>query len=355
MLPHHPFSKRSPAQVTHLPKKDPAMSYASSLSALAFAAALATAQPTPALAEPGEPAATAQASQASDVRYGYETVEGVKVFFREAGDRAKPTLVLLHGFPHSSHQYRNLIRDLGDSYHLIAPDYPGFGASDFPSAQNYEYSFDNIARTMDLFLQQRGIERYSLFLQDYGAPVGFRIATAHPERVETLIVQNGNTYEEGLNKEAWAPIMALWEQGLGAEELKATIARNIFSLDGLRWQYTHGTRNPDAILPDNWLLDHAAFSRPGQHEMQLGLFYDYRNNVAKYAEWQAYLRKHQPPTLIVWAKNDAFFPEAGAQGYRRDLRDVDYNILDTGHFALEEDGRLIAGKIRAFLSARGIE
>ena len=291
----------------------------------------------------------------SETRYGFETVDGVKIFFREAGDPTKPTLVLLHGFPHSSHQYRDLIRELGDEYHLIAPDYPGFGASDFPSIEEYEYSFDNIALTIDTFLEQRGIASYSLFLQDYGAPIGFRIATAHPERVETLIIQNGNAYEEGMNPDTWAPIWQLWQTGLENEELKSAIASSVFSLEGLRWQYTHGTRNPDAILPDNWLLDHQAFSREGQHEMQLQLFYDYRNNVALYPEWQAYLREHQPSALIVWAKNDAFFPVPGAEGYQRDLEDVDYNILDTGHFALEEDGELIADKIRHFLAARGIQ
>ena len=164
-------------------------------------------------------------------------------------------------------------------------------------------------------------------------------------------MQNGNVYEEGLNKDAWAPIMALWEGGRNAE-LEAQIAAQVFSLPGLQWQYTHGTRNPDGILPDNWLLDHQAMSRPGMHEVQLGLIYDYRNNIAKYPEWQAYLREHQPPALVVWAKNDAYFPVAGAEGYLRDLEDVDYNILDTGHFALEEDGEVIALRIRNFLSKR---
>lgn len=297
-------------------------------------------------------AITANADDAS-VRYGYEKVGGHKIFYREAGDPAKPSIVLLHGFPSSSHQYRNLIRDLGDSYHLIAPDYPGFGSSDFPPASEYDYSFDNIADTIDTFLEQRGISSYALMIQDYGAPVGLRIAVEHPERVQALIVQNGNAYENGINTETWAPIISYWADRT-PEQGKA-IAANVFSLEGLKWQYTHGTRNPDAILPDNWLLDYANFSRPGQHEMQLGLFYDYRNNVKLYPEWQAYLKTHQPPALIVWAKNDAFFPVPGAEGYKRDLKDVDYNILDTGHFALEEDGALIAGKIRAFLTKRGIK
>ncbi|MEM7424474.1 MAG: alpha/beta hydrolase [Pseudomonadota bacterium] len=292
------------------------------------------------------------AAQATEVRYGHEVVDGHKIFFREAGDPAKPTIVLLHGFPSSSHQYRNLLRALGDAYHLIAPDYPGFGSSDFPSREAYTYTFDSIASTIDRFLTQRGIARYSLFIQDYGAPVGMRIAAKHPDRVQSLIVQNGNVHEDGMNRETWKPIMKLWKQR--TPELERMIASNVFTLASLRWQYTHGTRNPDSILPDNWLLDHQALSRPGQHKMQLDLFYDYQNNVKRYPEWQAYLRKHQPPVLVVWAKNDAFFPVPGAQGWKRDVKDVDYNILNTGHFALEEDGLLIARKMREFLSKRGI-
>ncbi len=284
--------------------------------------------------------------------YGYEKVDDVKIFYREAGNPDNPTLVLLHGFPSSSHQYRELIAELSDEYHLIAPDYPGFGASDFPSPEAYEYSFDKIAGTIDKFLKQKGIKKYSLFLHDYGAPVGMRIATKHPKRVESLIIQNGNLYEAGLNKETWAPIMKLWETGRGNKALEQTIASNVFGLGGLKWQYTHGTRNSEAILPDNWLLDYQALSRPGQYDMQLGLFYDYRNNVAQYPQWQNYLKTYQPPVLLVWAKNDAFFPESGAEPFKRDVKDLDYNILDTGHFALEEDVELIADKIDSFLSKR---
>ncbi|WP_299507847.1 alpha/beta hydrolase [uncultured Roseobacter sp.] len=290
-------------------------------------------------------------ASADDVRVGYETVDGVEIFYREAGDPADPAIVLLHGFPSSSHQYRKLLAELSDDYYLIAPDYPGFGSSDFPSPQNYSYTFDNIAETVDTFLEQKGVDNFSMYLQDYGAPVGFRIATANPEKIETLIIQNGNAYEEGVNPETWAPVTLLWENGRDAE-YEATLIPNIFSVEGLRWQYTHGTRNPDGILPDNWLLDHQAMSRPGMHDVQLGLIYDYRNNVAKYPEWQAYMREHQPPALVVWAKNDAYFPVPGAEGYLRDLKDVDYNILDTGHFALEEDGDVIALRMRNFLSKR---
>lgn len=316
---------------------------------LAFTAA-------PAWSDSADVAASAQHHlETKAVTYGYETVNGVDIFFREAGNPENPTIVLLHGFPSSSHQYRNLIRDLSDEFHLIAPDYPGFGASAYPSIDEYDYSFDQFSQTINEFLEQRGIETYSLFIQDYGAPVGMRIAAAHPDRVQSLIVQNGNVYAEGMNEETWAPIMALWESGLDNEDLKSQIANAVFSLEGLQWQYTHGTRNPEQILPDNWLLDHQALSRPGQHEVQLALFYDYRTNVEKYPEWQDYLREHQPPALLVWAEHDAFFPTPGAEGYLRDLNDVDYNLLNTGHFALEEDGALIAQKIRSFMTARNIQ
>jgi len=290
---------------------------------------------------------------AAEVNYGYESVNGTKIFYREAGDPSKPSLVLLHGFPSSSHQHRDLIDDLSDAYHVIAPDYPGFGASDFPSPDQYIYSFDNFADTIDTFLEQRGISKYSLMMHDYGAPVGFRIATEHPERVESLLIKNGNAYEEGLNKEVWAPIISLWENS--TPELRKTIAENVYSLGGMQWQYTHGTRNPDAILPDNWLLDYYNLTREGMHDVQLDLFYDYRNNVKLYPEWQAYLKESQPPVLVVWGKNDAFFPVSGAEGYKRDVKDIDYNILDTGHFPLEEEGEFIAQKVRAFLIERGIQ
>ena len=299
-------------------------------------------------------AALTSGSAMAQTSYGYETVDDVRIFFREAGNPENPALVLLHGFPSSSHQYRELIDDLSDAFYLIAPDYPGFGASDFPSAERYEYTFDNIADTMDSFLESRGLDEYSLYIQDYGAPIGMRIATEHPERVQALVVQNGNVYEEGLSPEAFTGIRAFWEAGR-TPEFEAQLAAQVFSLEALKWQYTHGTRNPEGILPDNWLLDHQLISREGQHDMQIGLFFDYQNNVAKYPEWQAYLKEHQPPALIVWGANDFYFPAPGAEGFRRDLTDVDYNILDTGHFALEEDGALIAEKIRGFFAARNID
>ena len=287
------------------------------------------------------------------VRYGVEQVDGLKIFFREAGDPAAPAIVLLHGFPSSSHMYREVLRELSDSYYLIAPDYPGFGNSSFPSPDEFTYSFDHLAGVMDRFLEQRGLKRYSLMIQDYGAPIGFRIALAHPERVQAIITQNGNAYREGIAAEGWGPVLDYWKNR--TPELEQTIIENVFSYEGMKWQYTHGTRNPEAISPDNWDLDYAKISRPGQHRVQLDLFYDYQNNLKRYPQWQQYLRDRQPPVLVVWGKHDAFFPVAGAEGYRRDVKDIDYNILDTGHFALEEDYKIITEKMRGFLQARGIQ
>ena len=282
------------------------------------------------------------------VRYGTEKIDGLDIFYREAGDPSKQPVVMLHGFPHSSHMYRDVLAELGDEFYLIAPDYPGFGDSSFPSVEDYTYTFDNIAETMDKFLIQHNVKDYVLMIQDYGAPIGFRIATKHPEKVKGFVVMNGNAYEEGLSPEGWAPIMKYWENK-DNPELEAAISSQVFSDEGLKWQYTHGTRNPEGILPDSWNLDIAKFAREGQHRMQLDLFYDYQNNVKEYPKWQQYLRETQPAMLIVWGKNDAFFPEAGAEAYKRDVKNIDYNILDTGHFALEEESEFIINKMRTFL------
>jgi len=286
------------------------------------------------------------------VRYGTENVDNVNIFFREAGNpnTDKPALVLLHGFPSSSHQYREVLADLSDEFYLIAPDYPGYGDSDFPSPQEYTYSFDNIASTIDKFLIQRGLDNYVLMIQDFGAPIGLRIATKHPNKVAGLVVMNGNAYEEGISKAGWGKVLDYWKEP--TVELEEHIIENVFTLEGFRWQYTHGTRNPDSILPDNWNLDFMKMSRPGQHEVQLAMFYDYRNNLTKYPEWQQYLKKEQPPVLLVWGKNDAFFPVSGAEGYKRDIKNIDYNILDTGHFALEEEAPFIIKKMRQFMRKR---
>ncbi|NMH89611.1 alpha/beta fold hydrolase [Flavivirga algicola] len=283
--------------------------------------------------------------QTNPVYYKTLSVDGVKIAYREAGDSKNPTLVLLHGFPSSSHQYRKVLNQLSDEFHLIAPDYPGFGNSDFPSAKDYEYTFDNIAETINSFLKLKEIYTYALMIQDYGAPIGFRIATAHPERVTAIINQNGNAYEEGLG-EAWEDIRAFWAN---RNEQTENALLPVFSLEGLKWQYTHGTRDPESVNPDTWHLDYLRLSRPNAHAVNLDLFYDYQNNLKLYPKWQQYLRNNQPPLLIVWGKNDAFFPESGAEAFKKDVKNIDYNIYNTGHFALEEDGNEIINKIRAFM------
>ena len=289
-------------------------------------------------------------ADSTSVRYGTESVDNVEVFYREAGDPEKQAVVLLHGFPSSSHMYRDVLSSLGDDYYLIAPDYPGFGDSSFPSTEEYDYTFDNLADTIDQFLIQRNVNDYVLMIHDYGAPIGFRIALKHPEKVKGFVVMNGNAYAEGLSPEGWAPIQKYWENK-DNPELEQMIIENVFSDGGFQWQYTHGTRNPGSILPDNWNLDIQKFSRPGQHRIQLDLFFDYQSNVEQYPSWQEYLRETQPPMLLVWGKNDAYFPVNGAEAYKRDVKEIDFNILDTGHFALEEEGDFIVSKMRQFLSA----
>ena len=296
--------------------------------------------------------AKSQITEHSLVRYGYETVEGLEIFYREAGDRNKPVIVLLHGFPASSHMYRDVLAGLAEDYYLIAPDYPAFGNSSFPDPEIFEYTFDNLTRVMDLFLKQKGIDRFSMMIQDYGAPIGFRLAVKHPERIQAIITQNGNAYKEGLSVKGWGPIFDYWKQK--TPELETTIEENVFTFEGMKWQFTHGTQHPESILPDTWVLAYANLTKTGQTRAQLDLFYDYQNNVLKYPEWQKYLRTHQPPVLVVWGKNDAFFPVEGAEGYKKDVEDLDYNVLDTGHFALEEEAPFIIDKIKEFLSSRNI-
>ncbi|WP_073319596.1 alpha/beta fold hydrolase [Aquimarina spongiae] len=279
------------------------------------------------------------------IAYKKINIDGVNVAYREAGNPNNPTIVLLHGFPASSHQYRKVLTQLSDEFHLVAPDYPGFGNSDFPSKKEYTYTFDNLAKTINTFLEKKGLTSYALMIQDYGAPIGFRIATAHPERVLGIINQNGNAYEEGLG-EAWAGIRALWANRNADTEAACLPA---FSLEGLEWQYTHGTRNKENVNPDNWNLDYLRLSRPGAHEVNIDLFYDYQNNLTLYPKWQKYLRDNQPPLLIVWGKNDLFFPESGAVAFKKDVKNIDYNIYNTGHFALEEDGNEIIQKMRTFV------
>jgi len=289
--------------------------------------------------------AEAAAAAAPETTYHSVEVAGVRVFYREAGPSDAPHVLLLHGFPSSSHMFRDLIPALADRFHVVAPDYPGFGHSAMPAVHEFDYSFDHLGDVIDAFTTRLGLDRYALYVQDYGAPVGFRLAAKHPERIQALVIQNGNAYEEGL-REFWAPIKAYWQDPTG--ERRAHMVKAL-ELEGTRWQYLHGTRRPERINPDAWIFDQALLDRPGNKEIQLQLFYSYRTNPPRYPEWQAYFRRHQPPTLIVWGRNDPIFPAEGAHPYRRDLRDVELHLLDTGHFALEEEGAAIAGLMRAFL------
>lgn len=284
------------------------------------------------------------------LRYGTEKIEGLDIFYREVGNPNNPAIVLLHGFPTSSHMYRNLMRELASDYYLIAPDYPGFGSSSFPDPSEFDYTFTHIAEIMEKFIQKKQLSKFALFVQDYGAPIGFRLAQNDPKRVTGIISQNGNIYQEGINPAGWGPVLSYWRER--TTQLEQTIIQNVFSLEGLKWQYTHGTKHPKNILPDNWLLDFVNMSRPGQHQMHLDLFYDYQNNVSLYPQWQKYLRDNQPPLLIVWGQNDAFFRPEGAHAFKKDVKDIDFNLLDTGHFALEEDYHLISNKVKSFLGAR---
>jgi len=287
---------------------------------------------------------TAEA-QVSGVRYGTETINGLEIFYREAGTAGKPELVLLHGFPTSSHMFRNLIEELGDEFHIIAPDYPGYGLSSAPSTDEYDYTFDNAANVVDELLERKGFENYVLYVMDYGAPVGFRIATEHPDRVAGFVVQNGNAYDEGL-LDFWNPIKKYWKTG--ADEDRDEL-RGLLTLGATKWQYLTGVRDESVISPDNWLVIQPLLDREGNDDIQLDMFYDYGTNPPLYPQWQQYFRDYQPPMLITWGKGDPIFPEPGAHPYLRDLPDAELHILDTGHFALEEDGDLIADLIRTFI------
>ncbi|CAI3801322.1 Haloalkane dehalogenase [Rheinheimera sp. MM224] len=284
------------------------------------------------------------------VSYHTVDIDGVKVFYREAGSKTAPTLLLLHGFPTSSHMFRDLIPKLADRYHVIAPDYPGYGQSDQPPMDKFTYSFDNLASVMEKLIAKLGLNSYALYVMDYGAPIGFRLAAAHPERVTALVVQNGNAYDEGLDNEFWAPIKEYWKD---KSEAKAAKIRPLVELGATKWQYSEGFRNPATnVSPDTWMIDQAYLDRPGNEEIQLELFYSYGTNPPLYPKWQAYFRKHQPPMLIVWGKGDKIFPAEGAYPYKRDLPNVEMHIFDTGHFALEEEGDEIARLMRDFLDRK---
>ncbi|MDF5713023.1 MAG: alpha/beta hydrolase [Rhizonema sp. NSF051] len=280
--------------------------------------------------------------------YRTVSIDGLDIFYREAGSRDNPTILLLHGFPTSSHMFRNLIPALADKFHLVAPDYPGYGNSSMPTVNEFDYTFDHLAEIVEKFIAAINLKKYSLYVMDYGAPIGYRIAAKYPENVQTLIVQNGNAYEEGL-REFWEPIKAYWQERSpeNAEKLKYLV-----TLEATKWQYTNGVRNLEAISPDTWTIDQHFLDRPGNGEIQLALLYSYGTNPPLYPQWQEYFRQYQPPTLIVWGKNDYIFPADGAYPYQRDLKDVEFHLLDTGHFALEEDGDAITDYIEQFLTSR---
>jgi pimeloyl-ACP methyl ester carboxylesterase len=279
--------------------------------------------------------------------YNNISIDGLNIFYREAGARDKPTIVLLHGYPASSHMYRDLMNELSDQFHLIAPDYPGFGNSETPAIDKFEYSFDRLAEITEHFLQALGLNRFSLYVQDYGAPVGFRIASQHPDWIQALIVQNGNAYEEGLTP-AWQAFRDLWSDRSEATEAPV---RGFLTRDTTVFFYTAGTRSAQNINPDNWNLDQSFLDRPENAAAQMELFYNYRANLDRYPQWHEYFRTHQPPTLIVWGKNDPFFGPEGANAFKRDLKNAEVHLLDTGHFALDEEGEAIASHIRRFLPA----
>lgn len=277
-------------------------------------------------------------------------VGGLNIFYREAGDNSKPTILMLHGFPSSSHMYRDLINDLSEDYHLIAPDYPGFGQSSSPLPSVYDYSFDNLAMTINHFIDALGLEKFSLYVQDYGGPVGFRIATQRPGLIQALIIQNANAYNEGLG-DALGPLVN-YIQNQNAQTEQAV--RGFLSPDTTRWLYTDGAEDVLKISPDSYTIDQYFLDRPGNDEIQLTLFRNYGTNLPLYDKWQSYFRTYQPPALVISGKNDKLFVTAGAEAFRNDLRDAQINLLDGGHFVLEEKHAEAASVIRSFLSNIGI-
>lgn len=292
-------------------------------------------------------APAADAMPASSVtHYRTQKIDGINVFYREAGPASAPVMLLLHGFPTSSHMFRNLIPALSDRYHVIAPDYPGYGQSEMPDRASFAYTFDRFGELVGGLLEKLGVGRYSMYVMDYGAPVGWRLALKDPERITALVVQNGNAYEEGL-KAFWDPIKAYWSDHSEAHRKALYV---LVAPETTKFQYTDGVADLSRISPDNWVHDQALLDRPGNAEIQVDLLYDYRTNLPLYPDVQAYFRKHQPPTLIVWGKNDKIFPADGAHPYKRDLQKLEFHLIDTGHFALEDKADDMVPLIRSFLA-----
>jgi pimeloyl-ACP methyl ester carboxylesterase len=277
----------------------------------------------------------------------YKTIDinGQRIFYREAGKAGAPAILLLHGFPTSSHMFRDLIPQLAGDYHIIAPDLPGFGFSESPPRNKFKYTFENIARVIGAFTEAIGLKRFAIYVFDYGAPVGFRLALAHPERITAIISQNGNAYEEGLS-EGWNPIQKYWKEPTAANR---AALKSFLAPEATRWQYTHGVADESRVAPESYALDSALLARPGNEEIQLDLFLDYASNVALYPRFQEYLRKQHPPLLAVWGRNDPFFVPPGAEAFSRDNPKAEVHFFDTGHFALETHAAEIGGRILEFL------
>jgi pimeloyl-ACP methyl ester carboxylesterase len=282
------------------------------------------------------------------ISYKRATVDGNRIFYREAGPEGAPTILLLHGFPTSSHMFRNLIPELGDRYHVVAPDLPGFGFSDAPNRTQFRYTFENLTMAIDSFIQSIGIERFAIYVFDYGAPVGFRLALARPERITAIISQNGNAYVEGLSQ-GWNPIQKYWKEPTPENR---TALRAFLKPEATKRQYLHGVQDESQVAPESYELDSALLARPGNDEIQLDLFLDYASNVALYPKFQEYFRIKQPSLLAVWGKNDPFFLPPGAEAFKRDNPNAEVYFYDTGHFALETHHQEIAGAIRDFLDRK---
>lgn len=280
--------------------------------------------------------------------YHSAKIDGADVFYREAGPADGPTILLLHGFPTSSRMFRDLIPKLADRYHVIAPDYPGFGHSSVPDRKSFAYTFEHYAKLVDALVTQLGVSRYALYVQDYGAPIGYRLALLHPERVNALIIQNGNAYEDGLSP-FWTPIQAYWAE---ASAKNRNALRAGLTPQATRSQYVDGVSDPSHIDPENWLVDQTLLDRSGVDEIMLDLFKDYATNVKLYPQFQAFFRSRKPPTLIAWGKNDIIFPASGAKAYLRDLPEAEMHLIDSGHFALEDKGEEIGRLMRDFLDRK---
>ena len=282
------------------------------------------------------------------VRYQHATVDGIKIFYREAGSKTAPTILLLHGFPTSSHMFRNLIPALADRYHVVAPDLPGFGFSDAPDRKRFRYTFENLAKLIGSFTQTIGLERFAIYVFDYGAPVGLRLALAHPERITAIISQNGNAYEEGLSQ-GWNPIQKYWNEPTA--ENRAAL-RDFLTPEATKSQYLYGVQDTALVAPESYQLDSALLARPGNDEIQLDLFLDYASNVALYPKFQEYFRTKRPPLLAVWGNSDPFFLPPGAEAFKRDNPTAEVNFYDAGHFALETHAQEIGNAIRDFLGRK---